>query len=141
MVNILLLQLNFSAIKKVLQDIILPVLYSCFWLTIHFSILGSSFPLYTIAMAVGYGLGHYLAQKKRGHCGLSADSIAIPVTIVIAIVSILIAKAMQFMPQEHELFINTSTAFVRSFILSFSGAHLFILLSAYFYSMIFERNS
>lgn len=126
--------------KKILEDFALPLIYASFWLSIHYVMLGFSFPVYSLAVSAGYGAGHYLAKKRKGHIGPSADSLAAPIAFGIAIISILVANSTQIMPTEPEAWTLTATNLTLAFLFSFAGGHAFVMLSAIIYSMIFERN-
>ena len=125
--------------NKIIEKFSAPLLYSGFWLTIHFLILDMSYPLYAIAVSLGYGLGYFLAQQKRGHIGLSADSYALPFAVMIVIVSIIISTQFQMMPSDHELWSLTVSALIKAFLISFIGAHLFLLACVFIYSYITDK--
>ena len=126
--------------KNLINDLAYPTLYATFWLIVHFVILGLSFPVYATAVSLLYGVGHYFAQKKKGHIALSADSIALPLALLTVIASIIIANLFPVMPVDHDLFINAVSNFVIAFLVSFAGAHVFVLLSVFLYSYLFEKN-
>lgn len=124
---------------KFIEATTLPALYTTFWLLIHFYFLGDSFPVYSFLVSVGYGTGHYLAQKHRGHIALSADSLAVPIAFTIVFISILIASIFQVLPQQPEAYTQTTINLTLAFIMSFTGGHAFTMLSVFFFSTIFER--
>jgi len=102
--------------------------------------LDLSFPLYSLAVSLSYGTGHYLALTKRNHIGTSADSLALPIAIGIVIISVIIAKLFPMMPVEQEVFIKSATNLVMAFLFSFMGAHVFILLMVFIYDTLFGNN-
>ena len=116
-----------------------PIIYMFFWLGAHFLILGNAYPIYSIALSLAYGLGYYLAQEKKGHIGLSADSYALPAAALVIITSIVVASQFQTMPADHELWIKSISKLTAALSISFIGAHLFLLACAFIYSYIMDR--
>jgi len=126
--------------KENLHNLIFPALYTAFWLSIHFLLLGLSFPVYSLSVSLAYGTGHYLAMTKHGHIGLSADSKAFPLAITVVIVSVIIANLSPMMPVGHDAFITSTKDLVLSFLISFSGAHIFVFAMVFIYDALFESN-
>jgi len=126
--------------KENFKDLTFPALYTAFWLSIHFLILGLSFPVYSLSVSLVYGVGHYLALTKHNHIGTSADSLAFPLAIGTVIISVIIANVFPMMPVDYDAFIKSTTHLVSAFLVSFIGAHIFVLLVVFIYDALFDNN-
>jgi len=125
--------------KEAFKDLTFPALYTASWLSIHFLMLGLSFPVYSLAISLTYGVGHYFALTKRGHIGTSADSLAFPLAIGTVIISVIIANLFPIMPADYEVFIESAIDLVMAFFVSFAGAHIFVLLMVFIYDALFDN--
>ena len=109
----------------------LSIFYTLLWFLVHYSVIGVKMPFYIALIPPVYGFGHFLACKHKGHISLSADSVAIPLTIGIALVIGSIEIMAQTDPKLEAL-ADLLTAFGASLM----GAHLIVLASAYLYEKL-----
>lgn len=109
----------------------LPIFYTVLWFLMHYLVIGMKMPFYIALIPSVYGFGHFLACKHKGHIVLSADSVAIPLTIGIAFIVGSI-EIMTHVDSKLEAFVYLLTAFGTSLM----GAHLIVLASAYLYEKL-----
>lgn len=111
--------------------VFLPIFYTSFWFLIHYIVIGTAMLFYIAIIPPVYGFGHFLACKHKDHIALSADSIAVPLTLGLALIVGSI-EIMVNMDPKLQVLANLFTAFV----FSFMGAHIILYVSVYFYEKI-----
>lgn len=117
--------------KDHFECLFLPLFYTALWFVIHYLVIGMNMPFYIAFIPPAYGFGHFLACRQKGHISLSADSVAIPLTISIAFIVGSI-EIMTHIDSKPEALVELFTAFGTSLM----GAHMIVLVSVYLYEKI-----
>lgn len=63
------------------------LVYGMTWLGVHLLIIPEEYLLYSCLIAAMYALGHLVAGVKKGHIALSADSHALPMAFMVALIT------------------------------------------------------
>ncbi len=110
----------------------LTIFYLSFWFLIHYVVIGSTMLLYVAIIPSVYGFGHFFSCKYNDHIALAADSVAVPLTLCIALIVGGVELMMNTIDPKLEVLVNLFTAFGFSFV----GAHIMLFASVYFYEKI-----
>lgn len=110
----------------------LPIFYILCWFLIHYIVIGTLMLFYIVIIPSVYGFGHFLACKYKDHIALSADSIAVPLTLCFAF----IVGSIEIMTNNTDLKLEVLVNLFTAFAFSFMGAHIMLFASVYFYEKI-----